>query len=225
MQLLASDDSIERPEVFRSASKAMSLVRDHISDLQLTSFMPSHMKPLLENVFNELTKADEHLQRIDGIASKYYGVFDETTEGSTQRFLNQEDLSKSLKPKVKGLSKADYHHRAKNLHKWQQYGVGNHHVDHQQGYRRARASRQAGDTRRRLSTEGTSETACVDVDPRVQKTEQCLRLALCANNYGLYDTFVYFFGDDINFEDGLVDDNIEAFDEAELQKKVRKLVT
>jgi hypothetical protein len=39
------------------------------------------------------------------------------------------------------------------------------------------------------------------------KEEQCIRLAECANNYNLYDLFVYFFGDDIE-EDGSIDENI-----------------
>jgi hypothetical protein len=37
------------------------------------------------------------------------------------------------------------------------------------------------------------------------KQEQCLRLAQCAQNYNLYDLFVYFFGDDIDFDTGSID--------------------
>ena len=37
------------------------------------------------------------------------------------------------------------------------------------------------------------------------KEEQCLHLAECAKNYNLYDLFVFFFGDDIDFDTGSID--------------------
>jgi hypothetical protein len=41
----------------------------------------------------------------------------------------------------------------------------------------------------------------------MNKQEQCLRLAECAKNYNLYDLVVYFFGDDIDFGSGKIDED------------------
>jgi hypothetical protein len=54
------------------------------------------------------------------------------------------------------------------------------------------------------------------------KEEQCLRLAECANNYNLYDLFVFFFGDDIK-EDGSIDKDIRpSTDLFDIPAKVRR---
>jgi hypothetical protein len=80
-------------------------------------------------------------------------------------------------------------------------------------------------TRRRLrgqdDDDDTDTTQCVDVDPDERKAEQCFRLANCAKNYNLYDMFVFFFGDDIDFDTGKIDDKISVYDEADLKGKVR----
>ena len=46
------------------------------------------------------------------------------------------------------------------------------------------------------------------------------RLANCASNYGLYDTYVYFFADDIDPTTGEVDAKIRVFDERDIPAKV-----
>ena len=46
------------------------------------------------------------------------------------------------------------------------------------------------------------------------------RLANCASNYGLYDTYVYFFADDVDPTTGEVDDKIRVFDELDIPAKV-----
>jgi hypothetical protein len=48
------------------------------------------------------------------------------------------------------------------------------------------------------------------------KQEQCLRLAECAKNYNLYDLFVYFFGDDIDFDTGSIDKDEKISPSADL---------
>ena len=48
------------------------------------------------------------------------------------------------------------------------------------------------------------------------KQEQCIRLAECAKNYNLYDLFVYFFGDDIDFDTGSIDKDEKISPSADL---------
>jgi hypothetical protein len=48
------------------------------------------------------------------------------------------------------------------------------------------------------------------------KAEQCLRLAECAQNYNLYDLFVYFFADDIDFDTGVIDKDEKISPSADL---------
>ena len=64
---------------------------------------------------------------------------------------------------------------------------------------------------------------CVDVSPVDRKAEQCFRLSTCAINYGLYDMFVYSFGDDLDFDTGAVDETIKVFDDAELRLKLARI--
>lgn len=47
-----------------------------------------------------------------------------------------------------------------------------------------------------------------------------IRLAHCASNYGLYDTYAYFFADDIDPTTGEVDAKIRVFDERDIPVKV-----
>ena len=119
---------------------------------------------------------------------------------------------------------ADYHLRATHGHMQGHHGLGNH-FHHQQGYHRARMHREEGGMSRRLAA-GDGGSVCVDISPDQRKAEQCLRLASCARNYNLYDMFVFFFGDDYDFETGTVDskEKIEANDEKHLRDKVRILL-
>ena len=81
----------------------------------------------------------------------------------------------------------------------------------QQGYHPARQSRRdtggGGQQHRRLNhANGQCVAPAGDTMYGAKlKHEQCLRLAGCAKNYNLYDLFVYFFGDDIDFDTGSID--------------------
>jgi hypothetical protein len=59
------------------------------------------------------------------------------------------------------------------------------------------------------------------------KEEQCHRLAECAKNYNLYDLFVYFFGDDVDFDTGSIDKDekiIPSRDLYDIPAKVRTMI-
>jgi len=118
-----------------------------------------------------------------------------------------------------GISRADYHLRARNRVMQTHHNIDNA-FGHQQGYHGARHSRSNGGRHRRLVDD---DTTCASIDEVQHKEEQCLRLAACAQNYNLYDMFVFFFGDDIDFDTGYIDkdEKITAYDEIELVDKVR----
>ena len=82
----------------------------------------------------------------------------------------------------------------------------------QQGYHPARQSRRdTGGQRHRRMNHDNGQCAAPAGDSTYGlkvKEEQCLRLAECANNYNPYDLFVYFFGDDIDFNTGSIDEKI-----------------
>ena len=52
VQSLTFDGSTAVAEVFKSSLKALSLIRDRISDLLISSTMPSHMHSLLGNTMD-----------------------------------------------------------------------------------------------------------------------------------------------------------------------------
>ncbi len=133
------------------------------------------------------------------------------------------------------IDKADYvlrtHTHRSNEFGSAVYGDGHHRRIGPQGYFNSRPQREGGRARRRLqsdscgsksdSTDQKDNSKCVHVNYDDHKIEQCYRLAKCAENYNLYDMFMYFFGDDLE-EDGSTDQNIHAYDEADLKGKVRK---
>ena len=96
-----------------------------------------------------------------------------------------------------------------------------HQAGHQQGYHGARILREEGRTTHRRLTGDDGTDICIEPSTVERKTEQCLRLAECAQYYGLYDMFIFLFGDDIDFDTGVVDDEIVVFDEQDLREKVR----
>eukprot|EP00581_Thalassiosira_minuscula_P005786 CAMPEP_0183744146 /NCGR_PEP_ID=MMETSP0737-20130205/65580_1 /TAXON_ID=385413 /ORGANISM="Thalassiosira miniscula, Strain CCMP1093" /LENGTH=2327 /DNA_ID=CAMNT_0025979781 /DNA_START=237 /DNA_END=7220 /DNA_ORIENTATION=- len=225
VQLLASDDSVDPLEALRATSKAMSFARDRMTDLELSAIMPSHLQPLLKNTVNGLANAEKHLKTIGEIVSQNYGISKGSSDSKRRILSSKEESPTNHGSRHRSLSKADYYNRAKSHHGRQSQGFLpglNSHFDHQQGYRRARSTREDGGAGRRLQSGDSAQ--CVGVDPETQKVEQCLRLALCANNYGLYDMFVYFFGDDIAFDNGGVDDKITVYDEDDLQLKLEEVL-
>ena len=235
---IVSDDASSKQDVMKATSKTMSLVKDRMVDLELSKSLPSHLQPLVKHALTQITKAEKHMKEVEDFVSQYDGLdgFAETNldQASKVPSHNRKLLSRNQGSSAKyhfngGISKADYHHRAKSRHLGKGQGfhpfLGNQfgqHAGHQQGYRNARVSREEGTTTHRRLQDDTN--VCLPASRDVRKAEQCFRLAKCANNYGLYDMFAFFFADDFDFETGVVDDNkIEVYDEVQLRDKVRTL--
>ena len=194
----------------------MSLVKDKISDPYFISLLPSDFHPALKSVAEEMARAERHVQSIEEIVSKHYNVEKENAVARAGRRILSGGKAVPAKH-LRSSSAADYHIRATSrMHG--HHGLGNI-FHHQQGYHGARAAREEGGMSRRL----TDHNVCADLDTEDRKVEQCVRLADCARNYNLYDLFVFYFGDDIDFDTGTVDDKekIKAEDEALLSGKVR----
>ena len=236
VQLVTSDEASSDQDVLKAASNAISLVKDRMVDLQLSASMPSHLQSVVKNTLNQLTNAEKHMQNVDHLASQYGGL-DGLAEANLEKASKRPTNSRKLLLRNQGgssakyhfnsgVSKADYHHRAKSHHQGQGQGfhpfLGNQfgqYAGHQQGYRGARVLREEGQTTHRRLQDDTN--VCLPASRDVRKAEQCFRLANCANNYGLYDMFAFFFADDFNFETGVVDDKIQVHDERKLREKVR----
>lgn len=244
VQLVTSDDATSDQDALKVTFEAMSLIKGYIDDLQLTRSMPIHLQQILESTSNQITKAEKHMHKVEGVVSKYYGPgglaetnLEEASKSSKHRRKllsrnhgSNNNVSSTKYPFKQGITKADHHMRATarshHLGQGPSSSFSNHFVHqrhHQQGYHGARALRQeAGGIGRRLTeTDDGGGGQCIEVPSNEQKEEQCYRLADCAKNYGLYDMFVFLFADDINFGTGKVDDNIVVFDEVELREKVR----
>ena len=128
--------------------------------------------------------------------------------GAGQRILSSQEGSSWKHSTQSSISKADYYLRAQSRHLQRGNNIGKSY-ESQQGYHPARQSRQdtGGQHHRQLKHKnGQCVAPTGDSTFALQeKEEQCTRLAQCAQNYNLYDLFVYFFGDDINFDTGIID--------------------
>lgn len=224
MQLVYADDVKSGPATLKASATAISLIKDHVSNPELLSSLPVSLRPVFNTLVRELSSAEQHVREIDGLVSENYKVeqkpADKSFISSARRLVSSRDSSTKLRSNS-GARQADYHARVKSHHLRQHHNVGSGGFEHQQGYHRARSLRENGGTHRRLN-DGNG-VACVDVDPIEHKENQCLRLASCAQNYNLYDLFVFLFGDDINFDTGSIDDNekIKASDERDMSEKVQ----
>ena len=239
---VASDDASSKQDVLKATSKAMSLAKGYIDDLQLSKLMPSHLQQLLLTTSNQITKAEKHMKEAEKFVSRFsLDGRDETdlekaskVPSHNRKLISRnQDSSNQGGSSAKyhfnsGVSKADYHMRAKSRHLGQ--GQGFHpflgsqfeqHVGHQQGYRNARVSREEGTTTHRRLEAVDGSNVCLPASRDVRKVEQCLRLAICAAEYSLYDTFAFFFADDIDFGTGEVDEKIQVNDERDIKGKVR----
>ena len=221
-----SPDNVESaPEALRASALALSQIKDHISDSDVLASLPSSFQPLFNTVLQELSRAETQVEIVQGLISKYYipdeskSKSDATTAVSRERVLSSPKSSSKKTNYDLGISQSDYHLRAQSRVIQTHHNIDNA-FGHQQGYHRARHSRSNGGRHRRLVDD---DTTCANIDEVQHKEEQCLRLAACARNYNLYDMFVFFFGDDINFDTGIVgnDEKITTYDEIELVKKVR----
>ena len=221
-----SPDDIEgAPKALRASSLALSQIKDYISNSDAIASMPSSFQTLFNTMLQELNTAETQVEIVQGLISKYYipdkskSKLDATTAVSRERVLSSPKSSSKKTNYDLGISQSDYHLRAQSRVIQTHHNIDNA-FGHQQGYHGARHSRSNGGRHRRLVDD---DTQCASIDEDLHKEEQCLRLAACARNYNLYDMFVFFFGDDINFDTGFVnnDEKITAYDEIELVDKVR----
>ncbi|KAL3773551.1 hypothetical protein ACHAW5_006449 [Stephanodiscus triporus] len=225
-----SPDDIEgAPKALRASSLALSQIKDYISNSDAIASMPSSFQTLFNTVLQELNTAETQVEIVEGLISKYYipdeskSKSDATTAVSRQRVLSGPNSSSKKTKYDLGISRADYHLRARNRAMQPCHNIDNV-FGHQQGYHGARHSRSNGGRHRRLVDDNTT---CASIDEGKHKEEQCLRLAACARNYNLYDMFVFFFGDDINFDTGIVseDEKITAYDEIKLVDKLTNITS
>jgi len=147
VQHISSDSTAYGPDVLKPFTKAISLAKDRINDLQLSASMPSHLQGILVNALDALTNVETYVQKTDELVSKYssLGGIGKTSMSPTHpRILssNQDDLSTKHQARP-GVTKADYHSRAKShqMGHGHPFDLGNHFVHHQQGYHGARVSR------------------------------------------------------------------------------------
>ena len=246
MQLLASDDTASASDTLKAAAKAMSLTKDRFTELQLRC----HFKDMLLRTVDEVTKAEKYVHKVEGFISEHgldkalnrKAAAPRRKLSSNKQPLNDGGTSTKYHFHP-GVSKADFHHRAKSRHLMQGHrpGLGNSrpnlhpdlgnihpHLRHvfgsqsgyQEGYHGARALREEGRTTHRRLQDDTN--ICLPASRDDRKIEQCYRLAKCAENYGLYDMFTFFFGDNLDFAGGnVLEKRIQVEDEVDIDKKVR----
>ncbi|KAL3784268.1 hypothetical protein ACHAW5_005992, partial [Stephanodiscus triporus] len=225
----SSDDIESAPKALRASSLALSQIKDHISNSDVIVSMPSSFQRLFDTMLQELNSAETQLEIVERLISKYYipeeskSKLDATTAVSRERVLSSPRSSSKKTTYDLGISRADYHLRARSRVMQTHRNIDNA-FGHQQGYHGARHSRSNGGRHRRLVDDGTQ---CASIDEVQHKEEQCLRLAECAQNYNLYDMFVFFFGDDIDFDTGYIDkdEKITAYDEIELIDKLTSITS
>jgi hypothetical protein len=207
------NDTDNIQEVLQASAMAILLLKDQLASLQPTPSTLLSMEPLIETLTRELTNAENHLKSIVGFVSEQYTHTESkvvASIGAGQRILSsQEGSSRKHSRRSSSISKADYYLRAQSRHLHTGNNIGKSY-ESQQGYHPARQSRRdtggGGQQHRRLNANGQCAASPGDSTFALQvKEEQCSRLAECANNYNLYDLFVYFFGDDIDLDTGKID--------------------
>ena len=192
IQQASDDDAESDQQALKTSVMALSLVKDHIANPRLIALLPQQFHSVFRKLSAELDRAGRHVQTIEALVSEHYmGVdgtrADTSMTGSRHLVLSSETDTSTKYHYNSAVKGSDYHHRATYNH------MRHHSLDssfnHQQGYHRARVSRQEGGTRRRLSQDDGN--VCVDVDFSNLYAEQCYRLASCALNYNIYDLFVF----------------------------------
>jgi len=207
------NDTDNAHEVLQSSSMAISLLKDQLASLQPISSTLTNSEPLFDTLTRDLLNAENHIKSIEAFTSELYTQREpkDASTGVRQRILSsQEGSSRKHSRQTSIISKADYYLRAQSRHLQRGNNIGKSY-ESQQGYHPARQSRRdtGGQHHRQLNHANGQCAAPVglggiffDVGTKI---EQCIRLAECANNYNLYDLFVYFFGDDIDFDTGSID--------------------
>jgi hypothetical protein len=196
-------------EVLQASAMTISFLKDQLASIQPIPSTLLSMEPLIETLTRELTNAENHLKSIGGFVSEQYTDTESkvvASIGTGQRILSsQAGSSWTHSRQSSSISKADYYLRAQSQHLQRGNNIGKSY-ESQQGYHPARQSRRdtGGQHHRRLN-HANGQCAGNSTYGLKLKQEQCLRLAECAKNYNLYDLFVYFFGDDIDFDTGKID--------------------
>ena len=208
------NDTDNIQEVLHASAKAILFLKNQLASLQPMSSTLLSIDPLFETLTNELTNAENHLKSIERFVPEQHTHTDANVVasiGTGQRILSsQEGSSWTRHNRKSSISKADYYLRAQSQHLQRGNNIGKSY-ESQQGYHPARQSRQntGGQHHRQLNHANGQCAAPVGsfsgFFDSMTKAEQCLRLAECAQNYNLYDLFVYFFADDIDFDTGVID--------------------
>jgi hypothetical protein len=204
-------------EVFHASAMAIMFLKDQLASLQPMPSALLSMEPLLSTLALELTNAESHLKGIEGFVPKQYARTETkavASVGTGRRILSSQHESSPKKySRQSSISTADYYLRAQSRHLQRGNDIGKSY-ESQQGYHPARQSRRdMGGQRHRRMNHDDGQCAPPPGDStygKQSKQEQCLRLAECSVNYNLYDLFVYFFGDDIDFDTGSIDDKIRS---------------
>jgi hypothetical protein len=198
-------------EVLQASAKAILFLKDQLASIQPIPSTLLSIEPLFDTLTRELTNAENHIKSIERFVPEQLTHTEAkvvASIGAGQRILSsQEGSSWTDNRHFVSISKADYYLRAQSRHLQRGNNIGQR-FESQQGYHPARQSRRdAGGHHRRLNHDnGQCVAPAGDTMYGAKlKQEQCLRLAECAKNYNLYDLFVYFFGDDIDFDTGKID--------------------
>ena len=159
---------------------------------------------LFETMSRELMTAEAQMKSIEEFVSENYSK----SEPTKRRHLSSRGIPTKNLPHKSSISKADYLIRVQSRHLQKIHNIGKS-FETQQGYHPARQSRhhdKGGEKHRRLDPDNGQ---CVHdiASAKKYKERQCLRLAECAKNYNLYDLLVFFFGDDIDFNTGEIEES------------------
>jgi hypothetical protein len=208
------------PEALHASAMAILFLKDQLAILQPIPSALLSIEPLLDTLALELTNAENHLKGIEGFLPEQYArtetkaivgvgaerrILSSQNEGSPTKYSRQSSIS----TRQSSISMADYYLRAQSRQLQRGNNIGKSY-ESQQGYHPARQSRQdtGGAHHRRRMNHDNGQCAAPAGDSTYGlklKEEQCFRLAECAKNYNLYDMFVFFFGDDIDFDTGSID--------------------
>ena len=210
------NDTDNIQEALQASAMAISSLKDQLASLHPIPSTLLSTKPLLETLTHQLTNAENIIKSIDGFVSEEYTNTKSkvvASIGAGQRILSSQQEGSSTKPPHKSsISMADYYLRSQSRHLQRSNNIGKSY-ESQQGYHPARQSRQdaEGQQHRRLNhADGQCAAPPGDYNSMygIQvKNDQCYRLAECAQNYNLYDLFVFFFSDDVDFDTGSIDVN------------------
>ncbi len=226
------NDTENIQEVLQASSMAIMVLKDQLASLQPISETLVSAESLFETLTHELTNAENHIKSIQGFVSEKYLRPESKVVASIvagQRILSsQQEGSPREYSRQSSISMADYYLRAQSRHLQRGRNIGNNY-ESQQGYHPARQSRRdTARQRHRRMNHDDGQCAAPDGDltyGMLSKQEQCFRLAECAGNYNLYDFFVYFFADDIDFDTGSIDEKISlSRDLYDLPAKVRTVI-